>query len=97
MKIISIILQILKNLFNFKKINEIEKINKKLEKSITDKIILKGKILKMLRRFTNVGGKSKYIPLTRKNREEIRQRVLAEFGSEMELLNVKINDKLELS
>ena len=88
-------------LFNFRKINLFRKVNKKLTKTIedreVDRIILKGKIIKMTRKFLNYGGKSDFIPVTNKNTTEIRERILAEYGEEMNKLGVAINQKLVFS
>lgn len=87
-------------LINFRTIRKFQKINGKLEQTLedreVDRIILKGKIIKMVRKFLRVDAKSKYIPKHMKNNAEIRERVLAEFGEQMNKLGIKINDKLEL-
>jgi hypothetical protein len=87
-------------LFNFKKINLFKKVNKKLTQKIedreVDRIILKGRIIAMTRKYLRVGANSDYIPKDYKNNTEIRERVLAEFGEPMQNLGIKINHKLEL-
>lgn len=87
-------------LVNFRTITKFKKINTKLDKSLQDReverIILKGQIIKMVRKYLNIGAKSEYIPITNKNKTEIRERVLAEFGEQMNKLGIRINAKLEL-
>jgi hypothetical protein len=87
-------------LWNFRTINQFKTINKKLYKTIedreVDRIILKGNIIKMVRKYLNVGAKSDFIPIDNRNNTEIREIVLAKFGMEMKTLGIRINDKLEL-
>lgn len=87
-------------LMNFRTINKFKKINTKLHKTIedreVDRIILKGQIIKMVRKYLNIGAKSEFIPISNRNRTEIRERVLAEFGEPMTKLGIRINAKLEL-
>lgn len=87
-------------LFNFRKIRTFNKINAKLDKTIkdrqVDRIILKGQIIKMVRKFLRIDANSKFIPKDHKNNTEIRERILAEFGDQMNKLGVKINANLEL-
>jgi hypothetical protein len=87
-------------LINFRKIKRFKQINQKLEKAVTDqevdKIILKGKIIKMVRKYLRINANSKYIPKERRNNTEIRERILAEFGEQMQKMGIKINSKLEL-
>lgn len=75
-------------------------INKKLEKKLADRevdrIILKGQIIKMVRKYLRIDAKSEYIPRESRNNTEIRERILAEFGDAMNKHGVKINSKLEL-
>ncbi|MBW4362489.1 hypothetical protein [Flavobacterium taihuense] len=92
------------NLFNylrnFRTIRKFEKINIKLHKTIedreVDRIILKGNIIKMVRKYLRIDAKSKYIPKESRNNTEIRERILAEFGEQMDKLGIRINNKLEL-
>jgi hypothetical protein len=58
-----------------------------------DRIILKGQIIKMVRKYLNIGAKSDSI--TNRNTTEIRERVLAEFGEQMNKLGIRINAKLD--
>jgi protoheme ferro-lyase len=85
---------------NFRTINKFKSINTKLQTTIeereVDRIILKGQIIKMVRKYLNIGAKSDFIPITNRNRTEIRERVLAEFGEQMNKLGIRINAKLEL-
>jgi hypothetical protein len=87
-------------LTNFRAINRYKKINKKLGKTIedreVDRIILKGKIIKMVRKYLKLDAKSKYIPRDYKNDFLIREKVITEYGSEMNKLGIRINSKLEL-
>jgi hypothetical protein len=85
---------------NFRKNRKFEEINKKLTKKVddieVDKIILKGEIIKEVRKYLKLDAKSNYIPKDFKNNAEIRGEVLNKFGERMQLLNVKINTNLEL-
>lgn len=78
----------------FEKINTI--LQDKVDEIEVDKIILKGRIVDMVRKYLNVNANSKYIPKNHRNNTEIRERVLTEFGQDMSKLGIKINDKLEL-
>ena len=60
-----------------------------------DRIILKGRIIEMTRKYLRVDANSKYIPKDYRNTTEIRERVLAEFGEPMEKLGIRINTNLE--
>ena len=86
---------------NFRTINRFKKINNKLHKTIedreVDRIILKGQIIKMVRKYLNIGANSKFIPIDNRNTTEIRERIIAEFGAQMAKLDIKINAKLELN
>jgi protoheme ferro-lyase len=85
---------------NFRSINKFKQINTKLKQTIedreVDRIILKGRVVKMVRKYLNLGAKSEFIPVSNRNTTEIRERVLAEFGDEMSKLGIRINAKLEL-
>ena len=93
------LIQFFSYLWNFRKINLFKKVNKKLYKTIedreVDRIILKGRIIEMTRKYLRVDANSKYIPKDYRNTTEIRERVLAEFGEPMEKLGIRINTKLE--
>ena len=99
-KVLVRISQFFNYLFNFRTIHRFKKINAKLEKSLedreVDRIILKGNIIQMVRKYLRINANSKYIPKERRNNTEIRERVLAEFGEQMNKLGIRINDKLEL-
>lgn len=99
-KVVAKIKNVLNYLFNFRTINRFKKINNTLEKKLedreVDRIILKGNIIKMVRKYLRVDARSKYIPKDYRNKTEIRERVLAEFGEQMNALGIRINDKLEL-
>lgn len=85
---------------SFKKTRLFKKANLELEKYLRDRevnrLILKGNIIKMVKKYLRADAKSKYIPKERRNNTEIKERILAEFGSQMKSLGIKINDKLEL-
>ncbi|WP_026730212.1 hypothetical protein [Flavobacterium denitrificans] len=89
-----------KYLLHYRKNRRFEQINKKLSKKVddieVDKIILKGEIVQMVRKYLKLDAKSEYIPKEYKNKAEIREQVLYKFGDRMKKLNVKINAKLEL-
>jgi hypothetical protein len=85
---------------NRKKNKVFTEINQKLEKKLkdreVDRIILKGEIIKMCRKFLNINARSRFIPKKNKNNTKIRKRVLAEYGERMEHLGIRINEDLEL-
>lgn len=87
-------------IFNFRKLKTVNSINSKLDQTIKDReverIILKGRIIKMTRKYLRINANSKFIPKDIKNETEIRERIIAEFGPEMQWLGVSINAKLEL-
>jgi DUF1009 family protein len=93
------IIRLVTYLFNFRKINLFKKVNKKLYKTIedreVDRIILKGQIIKMTKKFIRIDANSKFIPKDYRNTTEIRERILGEFGEKMNTLGIKINSKLE--
>jgi RNase P/RNase MRP subunit p29 len=93
------LIQFLSYLFNFRKIILFKKVNKKLYKTIedreVDRIILKGRIIEMTRKYLRINANSKYIPKEHRNTTEIRERILAEFGESMNKLGIRINTKLE--
>ena len=61
-----------------------------------EQIILKGEIIKMVRKYLRIDAKSNYIPKDYKNKAEIKQQVLALFEPRMKALGVQITDDLEL-
>lgn len=83
---------------HFARNNRFKKINLNLENHLkkrhVERIILKGKIMKMLRIFCKSDAKSLYIPKDYKSRYEIRERIYAEFGIEMQKLSISINTNL---
>jgi hypothetical protein len=93
------LIQFFSYLWNFRKINLFKKVNKKLYKTIedreVDRMILKGRIIEMTRKYLRVDANSRYIPKDYRNTTEIRERVLAEFGEPMNKLGIRINTKLE--
>jgi hypothetical protein len=99
-KVLARISQLCNYLLNFRPINRFKKINATLENKLedreVDRIILKGNIIKMVRKYLRIDARSKYIPRESRNNTEIRERVLAEFGDQMNYLGIRINDKLEL-
>lgn len=74
--------------------------DKKLEKAISDRevdrIILKDKIIKATRKYLKLDANSEYIPKDIKNKEEIRQKVLADYGQEMSKLDMYLNRNLRI-
>lgn len=88
-------------LINFRTINRFKKINIKLGKKLEDReverIILKGRILKMVKEFIQLNTSSKFIPPWYKSDAEIREEVLIKYGKEMEKLNIKLYHNLKLS
>jgi len=88
-------------IWNIRKILRFRKINKKLGKKIqdreVDRIILKGQILKEVKIYNEINTKSKFIPPWYKSKAEMREYIIANFGKNMELLDVKINHNLKLS
>ncbi len=70
------------------------KLSMKLENREVDRIILRGQIMQMLRKFCRVDSKSIYIPKDYKSRCKIREQIYAQFGTEMELLDISVNNNL---
>lgn len=72
--------------------------DEKLEESIVDKgalqVILMREISKVMKSFYPK-GRSKYIPLSLKERREIKAAIQCQFGYRMQKLHIAINDKLE--
>lgn len=89
-----------KNPFRFLSLLKLKKINKKLKAGISDrevqKIILKGRIIKMVRKFLNINARSKYIPKLYKSNHEIINQIFMKFGPEMKSLNVVIKNDLTI-
>ena len=85
-------------LFNFKKIRLFNQINVKLLEAVKEKNISQAHLIldinEKIKSFYPK-GRSKFIPLSLKERREIRAAVELQFGKQMQKLNVKINDKLQ--
>nr|WP_317631401.1 hypothetical protein [uncultured Flavobacterium sp.] len=64
--------------------------------TVVERFVLKGRILRMVKKFTNANAKSKFIKGKIKNNAEIHQRVLAEFGNEMIELGLILTPDLVL-
>lgn len=77
------------------------RINKKLYKTIedreVDRIILKGRIVKMVKEYIAINTSSKFIPPWYKSNAEIREEVLIKYGEEMKQLDIKLYHNLKLS
>lgn len=73
-----------------------DKIHEKAKDLVVERYVLKGKILRMVRKYTNAYGNSEYIKNKRKNNEMIRQRVLAEFGDQMQTSKLMLTQELIL-
>jgi len=86
---------------NRKKNKTFTKINKKLATKLKDReverIILKGKILKMVKEYIAINTSSKFIPPWYKSNAEIREEILNKYGEEMKVLEIKIYHNLKLS
>lgn len=86
--------------WNIRKILKFKRINKRLGKAVSDqdvdRMILKYKIQKYMRKYFKVDANSKYIPRDIKSDEESRQQVIGCFGDEMAKVGMTINSKLEL-
>ena len=76
-------------------------VNRKLHKSIQDReverIILKGKIVKMVKEYIAINTSSEFIPPWIKSNAEIREEIILKYGNEMKQLNIKIYKNLKLS
>ncbi|MFV8268468.1 hypothetical protein ACNQGP_00850 [Flavobacterium sp. GT2N3] len=92
---------LLNYLRNFRTINQFKKINNKLYKTIedreVDRIILKGRIIKMVRDYITINTSSEFIPPWYKTNAEIREEVIHKYGEEMEQLGIKLYHNLKLS
>lgn len=60
-----------------------------------DAIILKHHINQDIRKCLRIDGRSKFIPLTNKNRAEIKLMIETRHGEQMKYLNVKIGNDLK--
>lgn len=85
----------------FFKNRQFRRINKKLYKTLedreVDRIILKGRIVKMVKEYIAINTSSEFIPPWIKSNAEIREEVLLKYGEEMKQLDIKIYNNLKLS
>ena len=86
---------------SFFKNRQFRRINKKLYKTLEDReverIILKGRIVKMVKEYIAINTSSEFIPPWYKSNAEIREEVLLKYGEEMKHLDIKIYHNLKLS
>lgn len=86
---------------SFFKNRQFRRINKKLYKTIedreVDRIILKGRIVKMVKEYIAINTSSEFIPPWIKSNAEIREEILLKYGEEMKHLDIKIYNNLKLS
>lgn len=84
-------------IFNFKKIRFFKDVNKKLAEAVKEKNVKQAELMleinSVMKSFYPK-GRSKFIPLSLKERREIRVAVELQFGKQMQRLNIKVNDKL---
>ena len=90
-----------KFLWNIRANLRFRRINKKLYKTIedreVDRIILKGRIVKMVKEYIAINTSSEFIPPWIKSNAEIREEVLVKYGEEMKQLDIKLYHNLKLS
>lgn len=90
-----------KFLWNIRTNLRFRRINKKLYKTIedreVDRIILKGRIVKMVKEYIAINTSSEFIPPWIKSNAEIREEVLVKYGEEMKQLDIKLYHNLKLS
>jgi DUF1009 family protein len=90
-----------KSLWNFRTTLKFKSINRKLYKTIqdreVDRIILKGRIVKMVKEYIAINTSSEFIPPWIKSNAEIKEEVLHKYGEEMKHLGIKLYDNLKLS
>lgn len=88
-------------IWNIRTILRFRKINNTLYKTIedreVDRIILKGKIVKMVKEYIAINTSSEFIPPWCKSNAEIKEEILIKFGEDMKKLDVKIYNNLKLS
>lgn len=91
----------LKSLWYIRKTLRFRRINKKLYKTIedreVDRIILKGRIVKMVKEYIAINTSSQFIPPWYKSNAEIKEEILIKYGDDMERLGIKIYNNLKLS
>lgn len=89
------------NLIFNRKYRLFSKVNRKLYKTIedreVDRIILKGKIVKMVRDYVAINTSSEFIPPWIKSKAEIKEEIIMKYGEEMKQLDIKIYNNLKLS
>jgi len=99
---IKLIKRFFKYIWNWRKHYKIYRLTKKIGKAVESKekrrLKLKWEVIKMVRKYTKMDkdNVSKYIPLDEATKSEIRFQVDLLYGKEMEHLDVKLNDKLQL-
>lgn len=97
----SIFLKIILFFSSFLKNRQFRRINRKLYKTLedreVDRIILKGRIVKMVKQYIAINTSSDFIPPWIKSNAEIKEEILIKYGDEMKQLNVKIYNNLKLS
>lgn len=90
----------LKRLFRSKRSRRLEKLaqvaTEKVSMREAERIILKDKIIKSVRKNLKLDAKSKYIPLYLRNKEEIRFQVETEFGEQLKALDMRLTDNLRV-
>lgn len=88
-------------LWNLRTNLRFRRINKKLYKTLedreVDRIILKGRIVKMVKEYIAINTSSEFIPPWIKSNAEIREEVLLKYGDDMKRLGIKIYNNLKLS
>ena len=88
----------IRNFFKSKRLRRLEQIEEKIVYKVNereaDRIILKARIMKEMRKFLKLDARSKYIPWTSKEREEIRFEIHNKFGKEMEKLDLRLTKNL---
>lgn len=88
-------------LWNLRTNLRFRRINKKLYKTLedreVDRIILKGRIVKMVKEYIVINTSSEFIPPWIKSNAEIREEVLLKYGEEMQQLDIKLYHNLKLS
>lgn len=96
-----LILNFFSFLWNIRTFLRFRKINRKLYKTIedreVDRIILKGKIIKMVKEYIAINTASEFIPPWYKSNAEIKEEILIKFGDDMKHLDIKIYNNLKLS
>lgn len=97
----SLFLKIILFFSAFFKNRKFSRINKKLYKTLedreVDRIILKGRIVKMVKEYIAINTSSEFIPPWYKSNAEIREEVLLKYGEQMKHLDIKLYHNLKLS